>query len=102
MSVPMANKRISSDHINLRDALLFASGYACRYTLSCVRVWPRLCKNALFSKNKKLFTTQTNVVMSKPAAFGTTWQYCSCKRINIPLLKITFCFYTAWAVIRPS
>jgi hypothetical protein len=45
MSVPMANKRISSDHINLRDALFFASGYACRYTLSCVRVWPRLCEN---------------------------------------------------------
>jgi hypothetical protein len=36
-------------------------------------------------------------VMSKPAAYGATWQYCSSNRINIPLLKITFCFYTAWA-----
>ena len=29
-----------------------------------------------------------------PAAYGATWQYCSYSRISIPLLKITFCFYT--------
>ena len=31
------------------------------------------------------------------AAFGAAWQYCSYRRINLPLLKIIFCFHTASA-----
>ena len=67
-----------------------------------VRVWPRLCKNALFSKIAELFTTLTKVVMYMPAAYGTPWQYYSNSRFNTPLLKITFCFYTASAKRRHS
>jgi hypothetical protein len=32
-----------------------------------------------------------------PAAFGAAGKFCSYRRINLPLLKITFCFHTASA-----
>jgi hypothetical protein len=36
------------------------------------------------------------------AAFGAAWQYCSYRRINLPLLKITFCFHTASAELSST
>ena len=41
------------------------------------------------------------IAVYMPAAYGAAWQYCSYSRINLPLLKITFCFHTVWAVMRP-
>ena len=67
-----------------------------------VRYWPRLCKNALFSRIAKLFTTLTKVAMYIPAPYGTPWQYCSYSRFNTPLSEITFCFHTAWTQMRHS
>jgi hypothetical protein len=37
------------------------------------------------------------IAIYMPAAFGAAWQYCSYRHINLPLLKITFCFHTASA-----
>jgi hypothetical protein len=39
------------------------------------------------------------IAVYMPAAYGAAWQYCSYIRINLPLLKITFCFHTASAVL---
>jgi hypothetical protein len=40
--------------------------------------------------------------MYMPAGYATLWQYCSSSRFNSPLLKNTFCFHTASAVLRST